>query len=299
MRYFLAIMALLCMQVVSAQTDSLRLGDTGTNEVDANGALEAGTVIQTTKTAVLQAVRFYKTTGNDASVFTINLWRFDNSEKLYSQQFTAPGRSGWIRTLLNTYVELDSGVRYIVSVHIPSARYRSRFNAFQTQQNGSFLLAPASFSVNGNGRYAYGTSSSFPSSQYNASYYFVNPVVSAAAQRNPLGVSAGKDSTLMWPRDSIRLIGRISGDGVTFKWTGDHDSTWSSTELEPMVKNLKFEYTTFTLTATDKYGVTSVSNVIIRAIKVQQLLLSNGTWIPWPNLSIIPLETIYIDDLNQ
>lgn len=299
MRYFLAIMALLSMQVSLAQTDSLRLGDTGVNEVDANGALEAGTVIQTTRQSVLQAVRFYKTTSTDASVFTINIWKFDNGEKLHSQQFTASGRSGWIRTPLNKYIELDSLVRYIVSVHIPSARYRSRINAFLTQQNASFLVAPASGTVNGNGRYVYGVNSNFPSSQYSASYYFVNPVVSVATPRNPLVVNAGKDSTLMWPRDSIRLIGKIGGDGVTFKWTGDHDSTWSSTQLEPMVKNLKYEYTTFTLTATDKYGVTARSNVIIRAIKVQQLLLSNGTWIPWPNQTIIPLETIYLEDLNQ
>ncbi len=71
---------------------------------------------------------------------------------------------------------ITAGTTYIVSYHTNVGFYSDNLNYFATAHTSGPLTAPSSSTSGGNGVYAYGSSSSFPTDTFNAANYWVDIV---------------------------------------------------------------------------------------------------------------------------
>jgi hypothetical protein len=100
------------------------------------------------------------------------LWT-ESGTLLASATFTNETDSGWQQVDLPTPVTIAPGTTYIVSYHT-GGNYSEDDNYFTSTLSNGPLTAPAGWWNGGNGVYAYGSSSSFPSSSYLFSNYWVD-----------------------------------------------------------------------------------------------------------------------------
>lgn len=275
-------MALLVSISLKAQDSLFTNSETpATNPND--GPIEIGTVIRPAVNGQVTHFRFWKSVKNDASTFTLNA-RAMNGQVLWSQTFKAQGQNGWLRVPITPALNVTGGTDYLFSYHSPSGRHGQRQNVFTSSRTRGNLMAPASPV---NGRYKSGEVSVFPDETANAENYFVDIVFRKAAA-TPLIVNAGKDTTVAFPSDSVRLYGKITGDGYTFKWTEMMDPALTSTQLNPVFKGLGLQEYNFVLTATRGSEVVT-DTVRVTVIQAAAILLSDGTWfIPKGSILVTP-----------
>ncbi len=79
---------------------------------------------------------------------------------------------------LATPVTLTANTIYVASYHT-SGFYSADSNYFATSLVSGVLTAPSSASSGGNGVFAYGTGSSFPTNTFNATNYWVDVIFAA------------------------------------------------------------------------------------------------------------------------
>jgi hypothetical protein len=120
-------------------------------------------------------VRFFQGVGNTGT-HTGTLYS-SSGEELAKATFPSGDGSGWQSVEFATPVEVTAGTSYVVSYWAPNGNYavsQSFFAADWTSADGA-LTAPAG----ANGLYRYG-SDTFPTSSYNASNYWVDPLFAPA-----------------------------------------------------------------------------------------------------------------------
>ena len=72
-------------------------------------------------------------------------------------------------------IAITAGATYVVSYH-SNGNYSATGNGFAAPVTSGPLTAPSSASSGGNGLYAYGGSSAFPISSFNATNYYVDVI---------------------------------------------------------------------------------------------------------------------------
>jgi hypothetical protein len=135
-----------------------------------NTPVELGVKFQTSAAGTVTGIRFYKTRKN-TSAHVGNLWSATGT-LLATTKFTNETDSGWQQVNLSRPVTLTPRTTYIVSYH--TTVYSADENYFAGAHTRGPLTAQASSASGGNGVYAYGSSSSFPSRSYKSSNYWVD-----------------------------------------------------------------------------------------------------------------------------
>jgi hypothetical protein len=130
---------------------------------------------QTSVDGQVTAFRFYKGPQNTGT-HGANLWTATGT-LLTSATFTNETASGWQQVSLSSPVTLAPGTTYIVSYHT-NGNYSADNDYFATALVSGVLTVPASSTSGGNGVYAYGNSSSFPTNSFLATNYWVDVVFS-------------------------------------------------------------------------------------------------------------------------
>lgn len=121
-------------------------------------------------------LRFYKGPSNTGP-HVANLWSSTGS-LLATASFTNETASGWQQVNFATPVNITAGTTYVASYHT-NGNYSADPNYFAAAHTSGPLTAPSSASSGGNGVYAYGGSSLFPTSSYNATSYGVDVLFKA------------------------------------------------------------------------------------------------------------------------
>ncbi|GHH64183.1 hypothetical protein GCM10017673_06400 [Streptosporangium violaceochromogenes] len=206
--------------------------ETSHNDPD---AVEGGLKFQTSKPGLVESIRFYKGDLNTGT-HVGNLWSADG-RLLATATFTNETASGWQQVDFSTPVHIAPGTTYIASYHTPSGFYSVSRPYFTAQYANGPLTALADADSGGNGVYTYGQNSSFPTSTYQATNYWVDVVFSSsetlwdntavpdeAAHNDPSAVTLGVKFT-------ASTTGTISG--IRFykgaQNTGTHvGSLWSA-----------------------------------------------------------------------
>ena len=122
--------------------------------------VELGVRFQSSVAGFVTGVRFYKgpqNVGNHVG----NLWSSDGT-LLASATFTGETETGWQVAAFTNPVPIASNTIYVVSYHTDGF-YSADLGYFTSDHSNGPLLAPAS---GGNGVYARGTTSSFPSASF-------------------------------------------------------------------------------------------------------------------------------------
>ena len=157
---------------VSLFSSSATPASTNTNDLN---PVELGVKFQASSAGTVSAVKFYKGT-QDTGTHTGTLWS-SSGQVLATATFTGESASGWQTATFSNPVSLTPGATYTASYHTNAGRYSQTANGFANAVTSGPLTAPST----GNGVYAYGSSSLFPTNTYNKTNYWVDVVFNPSA----------------------------------------------------------------------------------------------------------------------
>ena len=143
------------------------------NSGDTNAA-ELGVKLQASTDGTITGIRFYKGSLNTGT-HVGDLWSASGN-LLASANFANETASGWQEADFSTPLAIAAGTTYVASYHTNTGNYSVDGNYFANAHTNGALTAPSSASSGGNGVYAYGSTSLFPSNSFNASNYWVDVV---------------------------------------------------------------------------------------------------------------------------
>jgi Domain of unknown function (DUF4082)/Bacterial Ig-like domain/Bacterial Ig domain len=139
------------------------------------GAVELGVKFRTDVSGFVNGVRFYKGAGNTGTHIG-NLWT-SGGQLLATANFSGESATGWQQVNFASPVAVTANTVYVASYFAPNGNYAGDNNFFATAgvSNPPVNLLQNGVS-GGNGVYQYGATSSFPSSTYQSSNYWVDVV---------------------------------------------------------------------------------------------------------------------------
>jgi hypothetical protein len=148
-------------------------------------------------------IRFYKSTAN-VGTHIGSLWS-SSGTLLASGTFTNETSSGWQTMTFSSPVTVTAGTTYVAGYYAPSGHYSYTSGALASSVDNPPLHSIAN-SVSGNGVFAYGSTSTFPTGSYNASNYWVDAMFVPApppGQVTNVSATAGTGSaSLTWSAPS-------------------------------------------------------------------------------------------------
>ncbi len=164
----------------STATSLFSLSDTPaiTSGTDAS-SVELGMKFTASTAGTITGLRYYKG-AQDTGTHTASIWS-STGTRLATATFTNETASGWQTVALAQPLTITAGTTYVASYH-SNGRYAVTANYFTASRTNGALTAPASSTSGGNGVYAYGTSSLFPTGSYNAANYWVDVLFERSAQ---------------------------------------------------------------------------------------------------------------------
>ncbi|KMO39114.1 Mo-co oxidoreductase dimerization domain protein [Methylobacterium variabile] len=154
-------------------------GTPATTNTNDTSPVELGVKFQSSTAGTVSAIKFYKGT-QDTGTHTGTLWS-STGQKLATATFTNETASGWQTATFSSPVTLTPGTTYTASYHTNAGRYSNTANAFANAVTSGPLTAPASDAAGGNGVFAYGSTSLFPTQSFNRSNYWVDVVFNPSA----------------------------------------------------------------------------------------------------------------------
>lgn len=229
-------------------------------------AVELGVKFTSDVAGTATGIRFYKASANTGT-HVGNLWSCSNvacsnGTNLATVTFTGESASGWQQMNFSTPVAITPGTAYVVSYHTNAGHYSFNGGYFAATgfDNGP-LHALANGVSGGNGVYAYGSSSAFPTNSYNSSNYWVDVLFSPAPAPTlqSIAVAPLNPSIATGATQQFTAIGTYS-DGSTQNLT---QVTWTSSSTAVATINSS--------------GLASGANVGSTAIKATSGSVSNTT----------------------
>jgi PKD repeat protein len=147
-----------------------------------DGAVELGVKFRSDVAGTITGIRFYKASTNTGT-HVGNLWS-STGMRLATATFTNETASGWQQVNFSSPVPIAANTVYVASYHANTGHYSADVNYFATAGvDTPPLHALASGVSGGNGVYAYGTGSAFPTQTWNAANYWVDVVFSPGSAR--------------------------------------------------------------------------------------------------------------------
>jgi hypothetical protein len=142
-------------------------------------AVELGVKFKSSAAGQITAIRFYKGPQNTGT-HVGNLWS-GTGALLASATFSGETTNGWQQVSLSTPISITVNTIYVVSYHTNQGFYSANSNYFTSAHTNGPLTAPDTGSSGGNGVYAYGSTSSFPTNTYLGSNYWVDVVFTSGS----------------------------------------------------------------------------------------------------------------------
>ncbi|ARO29436.1 cadherin-like/VCBS repeat-containing protein [Rhizobium sp. NXC14] len=153
-------------------------------------AVELGFKFQTSVAGTVTGIRFYKGS-QDTGTHTGSLWS-STGTRIATLTFTNETASGWQTAYFTSPVSLTVGQTYTASYHTNTGHYSSTTGYFTSNVTSGPLTAPAS----GNGVYAYGSNSLFPTSTFQSTNYWVDVMFTTpSSNATPTAVADTGDAT--------------------------------------------------------------------------------------------------------
>ncbi|MCK1716791.1 DUF4082 domain-containing protein [Bradyrhizobium sp. 141] len=136
-------------------------------------SVELGVKFQTSTPGDIIGIRFYKGPTNTGTHLA-DLWS-STGTLLATATFTSETANGWQQVNFATPVTIMPGTTYVASYHT-AGNYAADPGLLANAITNGPLTAPSSGSIGGNGVFAYGTDSLFPTNTYNSTSYGVDVV---------------------------------------------------------------------------------------------------------------------------
>ncbi len=141
------------------------------------GAVELGVKFRSDVPGFITGLRFYKSAANTGT-HVGSLWS-SAGENLGTVTFTGETASGWQQATFATPVAIEANTVYVASYFAPNGHYSGDLSYFLTEGVDTPPLHALEDGVaGGNGAYAYGATSIFPTNTYRSLNYWVDVVFS-------------------------------------------------------------------------------------------------------------------------
>ena len=150
-------------------------------------AVELGVKFKADYDGSITGIRFYKASANTGTHIG-SLWSAAGT-RLAQATFTAESASGWQSVTFPSPVAITAGTTYVASYFAPSGHYSHTSQGLASAVDNAPLHAIGN-ATSANGVYAYSATSTFPSSTYNATNYYVDVLYAIPAPGGVTGVSA-------------------------------------------------------------------------------------------------------------
>ncbi len=174
----------------------------GTTDSGDGSSVELGVKFQTSVGGTVTGIRFYKAATNTGTHIG-SLWTAGGS-LLASATFSGESASGWQNVTFSSPVSISANTTYVAGYFAPNGHYSASSGAFSSAVANGPLTGLAN-GTSANGVYAYGSSSSFPTNNFNATSYSVDVDFQPGIPGQVTGVSgtAGPGSvSLSWSAPS-------------------------------------------------------------------------------------------------
>ncbi|WP_128565771.1 DUF4082 domain-containing protein, partial [Methylobacterium crusticola] len=234
--------------------------------------VELGVKFQSSSAGTVSAIRFYKGS-QDTGTHTGEIWS-STGQQLATATFTNESASGWQTATFSSPVTLTPGATYVASYHTNAGYYSSSSSYFTSATTSGPLTAPSSDASGGNGVYAYGSSTLFPTSSYQATNYWVDVQFNPASgtDQPPVAVNdTGPTVTLNTAtviQAATLLANDTDPDGDALTVTGVSAPTNGTVALNAQANTITFTPTTgytgpasFTYAVADGRGGTASASV--------------------------------------
>jgi hypothetical protein len=156
---------------VTPQDTIFDFGTPATVDSGDGSSVELGVKFTADVGGSVTGIRFYKASTNTGT-HVGSLWSTSGT-RLAQATFTGESASGWQQVSFSSPVAITAGTTYVASYFTPSGHYSSTSNGLSSAFDNPPLHTIAN-STSANGVYNYSASSTFPSSSYNASNYWVD-----------------------------------------------------------------------------------------------------------------------------
>ena len=143
-------------------------------------SVNVGLKFTTSVSGAISGVRFYKAPTNTGT-HVGSLWTATGT-LLGSVTFTNETASGWQTALFSQQIPVSPNTTYVVSYLAPAGHYSADANYFTSQGAGlTPITASQATGTSPNGVYKYGSGTTFPSTGFNNSNYYVDAVFNSGA----------------------------------------------------------------------------------------------------------------------
>jgi uncharacterized protein DUF4082/Big-like domain-containing protein/putative Ig domain-containing protein len=160
-----------------------------TTDVGPDSPVELGVSFKSDTNGYVTGIRFYKSAANTGT-HVGNLWS-NGGTLLASATSTGETASGWQQVNFATPVAIAANTVYVASYHTTIGHYSANWSYFASAgANNAPLHALASSSSTPDGRFAYGSGSSFPTGTHQAANYWVDVAFTSTAAA--LQISTGQ-----------------------------------------------------------------------------------------------------------
>ncbi|WP_059437674.1 Ig-like domain-containing protein, partial [Anaeromyxobacter sp. PSR-1] len=192
----------------------------------ADSSIELGVKFRSDVAGQVTGIRFYKS-GANTGTHVGNLWS-GTGQRLATATFTNETSSGWQQVTFATPVPIAANTTYVASYHAPVGHYARDLNYFSTSgYDNPPLHALPNATSGGNGVFAYGATSAFPSDAALAANYWVDVVFTtgSAPTLTSIAITPASPAVPAGGTQQFTAIGTYS-DGSTQDLGGQ--ATWTS-----------------------------------------------------------------------
>ena len=223
------------------------------------GSVELGVKFTSDVNGTVTGVRFYKAATNTGTHIG-SLW--SSSGTLLAQAtFTNETASGWQQVNFSSPISITAGTTYVAAYLAPNGHYSAAASAFSSAATNNPPLHALANTTSPDGVYSYSSTSTFPSSNFNATNYYVDVLFSATltpGQVTGVGATAGAGSaTVSWsapsnggPVSTYTITPRIGSTAQT-PVTVSGSPLATSTHIEGLTGGTSY---TFTVQASSSIG---------------------------------------------
>ncbi|NKK68731.1 DUF4082 domain-containing protein [Rhizobium leguminosarum bv. viciae] len=263
----------------------------GVTAANDTNSVELGVKFIASGNGQITGLTYYKS-AQDTGTHVGSLWTA-SGQLLGQATFINETASGWQTVSFTQPINVTAGVTYVASYH-SNGFYSATANYFTTDYTSGALTAPASSVSGGNGVYAYGTGSVFPTASYNASNYWVDVLYQQGAQ-NAVPVAANDSGystntgTPITIQASALLSNDSDADGDPLTITGASGAVNGSVAYNAQAQTVTFTPTagysgpaSFSYAISDGKGGTATAQVALTinnpaAGPEQNLFAANAT----------------------
>ncbi|MBY5436381.1 DUF4082 domain-containing protein [Rhizobium leguminosarum] len=230
---------------VGGTTSSLFTGADTSGVTAANDAnsVELGVKFIASASGQITGLTYYRS-AQDTGTHVGSLWTA-SGQVLAQATFINETASGWQTVSFTQPMNVTAGATYVASYH-SNGFYSATANYFTTDHTNGALTAPSSAASGGNGLYAYGSGSLFPTASYNASNYWVDVLYQQGGAQNAVPVAANDSGlstntgTPITIQASVLLANDTDADGDPLVITGVSGAVNGSVAYDAQAQTVTF-----------------------------------------------------------